>query len=416
MLPAPAAVDTAAAFEEPGGQLTLGDALTAALINSPRLSAFSWETRAREAESIQAGVRPNPEVAAELENVFGSGDFHGVESAEATLALSQAIELGGKRGKRRRVADLDRDLSAWDYEIERVLVLAETTRRFVDALTVQEHIALAEELVGVAESTLEAVSRRVEAGAELPVETSRARVELEASRVDLDQLRRTLVVARQQLAATWGSPAPRFSEAVGDLGAVSTPPDWSALQSRIDASPELRRWVAEIERREALRALELARGIPDVSLGAGLRFFGETDDRAVVLGLGLPLPVFDRNRGASHAAELRIRRGEAERRAAAIGIETALASAYKDLAAALAEATALRTGILPEAEQAFATAREAYRGGRLRLTDVLDTERTLFELRGRTVDALARYHIAKADAEQLLGASLDQTAPSGNDE
>jgi cobalt-zinc-cadmium efflux system outer membrane protein len=91
-----------------------------------------------------------------------------------------------------------------------------------------------------------------------------------------------------------------------------------------------------------------------------------------------------------------------------------LAGAYQELAASHAEATALRDGILPEAERAFTAARDAFRQGLLRLTDVLDTERTLFELRGRQVDALARYHAAVADMEALLGGPL--AAPTPGDE
>jgi cobalt-zinc-cadmium efflux system outer membrane protein len=52
----------------------------------------------------------------EVENFAGSGEFQGFQSAEITIHLSQLIELAGKRGKRVRVAALERDLTAWDYE------------------------------------------------------------------------------------------------------------------------------------------------------------------------------------------------------------------------------------------------------------------------------------------------------------
>jgi outer membrane protein TolC len=52
----------------------------------------------------------------------------------------------------------------------------------------------------------------------------------------------------------------------------------------------------------------------------------------------------------------------------------------------------------------------------LRLTDVLDAERSLFELRGRYVDALARYHESFADIEGLLGSSLEGLPSGGGNE
>jgi cobalt-zinc-cadmium efflux system outer membrane protein len=75
------------------------------------------------------------------------------------------------------------------------------------------------------------------------------------------------------------------------------------------------------------------------------------------------------------------------------------------LAGAYAEVSALRESTLPEAARTFEAAREAYLQGLQRLTDVLDTERTLFELRARYVNALSRYHESSADIQGLLGTS-----------
>jgi len=76
--------------------LKLREALALALEQSPYLASHSWETRAREARALQVGLLPNPRLAAEVENIAGSGPKSGVESAETTLRLSQLIELGGQ--------------------------------------------------------------------------------------------------------------------------------------------------------------------------------------------------------------------------------------------------------------------------------------------------------------------------------
>ena len=71
------------------------------------------------------------------------------------------------------------------------------------------------------------------------------------------------------------------------------------------------------------------------------------------------------------------------------------------------ESTRLRDEVLPEATATYESARTAYQRGRLRLTDVLDTQRTLFDLRSRYFDALGSYHVNRADIERLIGAPLD---------
>ncbi|MEQ8737202.1 MAG: TolC family protein, partial [Hoeflea sp.] len=51
----------------------------------------------RAAEARQASFLPNPELGLEVENVFGSGPYSGVDEADITLGVSQLIETGGKR-------------------------------------------------------------------------------------------------------------------------------------------------------------------------------------------------------------------------------------------------------------------------------------------------------------------------------
>src|SRR5437660_1513548 len=117
-------------YQEPTAVLTLPQALALALLQNPELRAFAWEVRVAEARTLQAGLRPNPELGLDIENVAGTGAFQGGRSAETTLRLSQVIELGGKRARRLRVAALERDLAAWDYETKRVEVLTAVAQAF----------------------------------------------------------------------------------------------------------------------------------------------------------------------------------------------------------------------------------------------------------------------------------------------
>jgi len=115
-------------FVEPVGTLKLGEALSAALERNPELRAFSWEVRARVANALQEGLIPNPEIGLEVENFGGQGEARGFETPETTLQLSQLIELGGKRSKRYQVASLETTLAEWDYETQRLNILASSRR------------------------------------------------------------------------------------------------------------------------------------------------------------------------------------------------------------------------------------------------------------------------------------------------
>ena len=394
------------AVEPNEGPLTLAESLALALAHNPRLEIFDLEQRARDALAIQASLRPNPELALEVENFAGSGGYAGFGSSEITLSLAQLIELGGKRHKRQDVARIESELATWDYDAVRLDVFNEVTRAFLAVAAAQQQLALSEDLIDVARSDSSAVSRRVAAGAVSPIELIRARVALSTAELERDDRAIALTDARARLAATWASDSPVFSEVSGDLASIDIPPELPQLSRRLEANPDLARWQTELAQRRASLALERAQGKIDLTAAGGFRRIEESGDNAIVLGLAVPLPFSDRNQGNVRAAEYRLTQAEKERLSSLVAAKSALATSHAELASAHGAATTLQTEILPGAQEAMATAESAYLKGLFSLTDVLAVRLTYFELRGRLIASLARYHSAAADIERLVAGSL----------
>ncbi len=390
-------------LESPRGTLTLRNALALALASNPELNASAREVHARRAEIRQAGLAPNPELSLEVENFAGSGELSGLDAIETTVGVSQLFELGDKRGKRRRVADHDHGLAAWDLETQRLDLITGVTHAFYNILAAQERVRLSESLITVAEQTVTSVARRVGAGALSPVEETRARIELATNQVELDLARRVLTVARMQLASTWGDTTALFDQAAGPLAESLRVPAWQTLIDHLDNNPDLARWETEIDQRQAVLALERSLRLPDVSVGGGVRWWRESGDKALLLEVAMPLPMFDRNKGATRAAEHRLAMSTEQLRAGRVHAHTLLTAAYEELVATTDEAATLRDEILPDAADAAATARRSYAQGLFSLTDVFDIQRALFELRSRLIDTLVRYHLAVAEIERLTG-------------
>ena len=392
---------------EPTGPMSLRRALALAMGASPELAAGALAVKAAEARGVQAGLSPNPELEFELESFGGSGELRGTNGAEATIALGQLVELGGKRAKRKRLADLQSGLSAWDHRTANLDLVAEVHRTFVGVLAAQRRVALGEELLALAKEVLRGVSERVKSGKVSPLAETKARVALGVSRIQLDRARHGLAVARQRLCTTWGAKQARFGKAVGRLEAVSPPPAIDQLAARVTGNPDVARWSTEIEQRQAAVELAEAEGVPDVTVAVGIKHEGGSGDTGLVLGVGIPLPLYDRNQGGRLAARLDLLEAEQRRRAAEIRVHTGLVESCRSLRMAYAQAVALRDEVLPGARQAFDGAREGYRRGKSGYLDVLDAQRTLFEARGQYIDALADYHTGVAEVERLAGRSLD---------
>lgn len=393
-------------LQQPEGEITLQQAILLALKRNPELAGLSWETRLREIERIEAGLLPNPVAGIEVEDIAGSGEFNGIESAETVVGLSQLIELGDKRMRRWQVANAGHRVSRWKYEIRRIEVLADVAKAFYDVLSGQESLQISAEILDLAGEVHDTVSKRVEAGKVSSLEQIKSRIEL--SRASLEKIRaeRQLGVARQKLAATWGAKGATFSHARGDLTRISEPPALKRIVDRLGSNPRLMRWAAEVSQQQDRIQLARANTIPDITLNAGLKHFNATDDVAIVAGLSIPLFVFNDKQTGVQSAEAAFNVAQQERRAAEVRIRSALLTGYERLMTVYQVADTLLEQILPGARKAFDMTGKTYRLGKLSLLDLLDAQRTYFEARRQYIDAVNEYHTIRTAVESLIGMPL----------
>lgn len=394
--------------EEPTGSLSLSQALALALTQNPELSAFSWESRAQEAATLQAGLFPNPTFNANAAN-FGNQVIKGFDGDVVTLELSQLIELGGKRTARIEAAALTKQLADWDYEAKRADVLTQVTQAFIDVLTAQQRLALTQQTHELANQTTVTTTARVQAGKVSPVEETKAKVARASVQIELMRAQKELEAARKRLAAGWGSTMPRFETVSGNLENIQVPASLDSLAQRLSKNPDLARWATEITQRQALITMEKSKAIPDVTAIVGASKYLMPNDYALVVGFSVPLPVFDRNQGRIQEAEHRLTKAEDELRSTEVRIATALNTAYQALDSAHSEIITLQQDILPGAQSAYAAACEGYRLGKFGFLDVLDAQRTLFGAKNQYLLALAEYHKSVANVERLVGSSLNET-------
>jgi len=390
-----------------GAPLTLQQALALTLTGNPDLAAFSEEIRAREAAELQAGLLPNPVFGANAGN-FGNRSVKGFDGDVVTLALSQLIELGGKRAARIQVAQIGQEVASWDYEIQRVTVLARAAQAFIDVLSAQARIELTRHSLELAEKVVQTVSNQVKAGKVSPVEATRVEVALATARSEMMRTERELEAAGRKLAAFWGSTVPQFSKVQGDLEAIQTLPSLQSLTDRLKHSPELDRWTSELSRRQALLEAEKNKAVPDLTVTLGGSNYLDRQDYVMNVGVSMPLPVFDRNQGNIQQAERQHSKAENEQQAAQVRISTELNTTYLNLDAIHAEIETYRSTILPGAESAYQAVQKGYRLGKFALLDVLDTQRTLFNAKGQYLRALAAYHQGIADIERLMGDAISE--------
>lgn len=377
-------------------------AFTLVLENHPQLAASLARIESAKGERLQASLPPNPSAGAEIENFAGSNDLRAFDSTEITLSVEQEIETADKRGKRTTVAQYDIAIARQQAFADISSLLAETDAAFMRLAVAQARLKLAEKRVSLAAKTHEAVKRRVSAAASSDIQHTKADIEQTAAGLEKAKAEAEAAEARVALASLLGISGAIKAEAA--LDALPELPEPEELETSIRNTPPLR--AAALAKLQASSRLDLekARAVPNPALGFGIKRLNENDSFGFVAGVSVPLPVFNKNQGAISAARAGIAEADANARRQELDLRNAALTAREKLSAAHREAKAYQTDMAPAAERAYAQAAEGYDAGRFTFLELLDAQRTLYQVQEARLDSLAELYQAKAQIDYLMNA------------
>ena len=387
---------TSPLFAATAQMLTVDQALETAFANNPDLAAAQWETGIAQGERQQAGLIPNPEVSWEAEDTRRN-------SRTTTVMINQPIELGGKRGARIEVASRAQDAAGIELERKRNVLRADVIQAFYSSSTAQQRLLLSRQSLELAERGLRVAQGRIKSGKSSPVEGTRAEVQLSEVRLELRRAERDEASAYQRLAQVMGAPLPAFVS-VGDPGrSMPTVPDSSLLLNRIGETAELRLAKLQIDQREASLGLEKAQRIPDLTVSIGSQYDERERERVNVVGLSMPIPLFNRNQGNVLAAARRTDQARDLRNASELRLRTEIQTTLDQWMTANTEVASFNQTILPAAQSAVDTATRGFEMGKFNFLDVLDAQRTLISARTQYIQAIAEATDAWVRIERIFG-------------
>ncbi|MGY4636846.1 TolC family protein [Pseudomonas sp. TE24901] len=376
--------------------LTLDSALQTAFANNPDLAAAQWEIDIARGGRQQAGLIPNPVVSLDAEDTRR-------DTRTTTLKLSQTLELGGKRGARIDVATRAQDAAALTLEQRRNGLRAEVIDSYYSALRAQERLDLAQRSLALAERGLVVANGRVTAGKSSPVEATRAQVQLSEIRLELNRAEVGLSDAYRRLAASTGSAAIDFQAVAAPTQVAPQLPASAQLLARLEHTTELRLAELQILQSEASVGLEKAQRIPDLDLSIGSQYDASVRERVNLIGVSMPIPLFNRNQGSVLAASRRADQARDLRNATELRLRTETRQALDLWQTANTEVRAFNQQILPAAQRAVDSATRGFEMGKFNFLDVLDAQRTLIAARTQYLAATAQATDAWVRIERIYG-------------
>ncbi|PSO10429.1 MULTISPECIES: TolC family protein [unclassified Sphingobium] len=364
----------------------------------PSVAAATAGVDAATAARRVAGLRPNPEVQAQVENVAGTGVYKGLRSSETTVGVALPLELGGKRPARVALATARLTRAQIQSEIARADLRLRITQLYIDAAAAERRAEVLSEQAGIANNAFRVSSERVKAGDVGPIEQQRADVLRINAQVAADSAARQAQAARANLETLLSAPVTgpldrAWFERIDGYG-PPRPIDVDGTLALVAAEADVRTADAQVRVARSLR-------VPDLTVSASARRLAATNDTAAVVGISIPIPFF--NNGSAFVAQSRSEQTQAIalRNLAVIDTRQQIASAQTEVANAAATARAAGGPGLAAAQEAARIARIGWTQGKFDQIALLDAERTLSQTRQTYVDALAAYHDAQARLDRL---------------
>lgn len=365
--------------------------------------------RGREIESgqqLQAASRPNPTL---------SGEVHDLRSQNrvTTIAISQKLETADKRDKRMVAAGAAFDIAEVDIHIAQAEISAKTYAAFYQLLAAQQVQKLAQELLEIATTTKDTTTKRVLAGKISPVEETKAKVAEASLKIDLANSNQQLAISKQRLASLWAkSEGQTDYVVVGELENLKELPKQSELMAQLADSPRLKKAALAIQEKQAISNIELSKQTPDVTVSLGAQRNEELGGiTQAMIGLSIPIPVFDKNQGNLLSAKAREYQSIDEKTALENQLQTELKDAYSRRQLQVEASNMYKQDILQGAQSAYEAARKGFEYGKFSFLEVLDAQRTLFQAKMQFIQTLTMAHIAEADIQRILGRSNLKETP-----
>jgi cobalt-zinc-cadmium efflux system outer membrane protein len=221
------------------------------------------------------------------------------------------------------------------------------------------------------------------------------------------ELERNLTERQTELAALWGDRTFRYDGLSGTLAERLSIPSVEALGGAMEDHPAWR--LPDVESKVAQAEIDEARAErwPELALSAGYLQNNEADEGAVLAGVSLSIPVFDRKGAAiaekgRRAAAVR-HRGDLER----LERSTGLSILYSEFEGGRARLDALSGDLLSKAGRIHSDLEGFYAQGRTGILDVLEARGHLLEVRMRILDLIEEQATLGVDLMEITGHPME---------
>lgn len=383
--------------------VTLQQLMREALAHNHDLVAARAQVDAALGRLTQAGLRPNPRLNLSTE----SDQFFGNEGEYArSIGVTQEFPITGRLARARDVARVDVARALAEVNEAERRLLGDIATAYYAVIALDQKIALRDRLIHIDESLVRDSADRQKAGEVSALDVNTATLELERLRQEFTVLTGERGAALKALAGIVGYAPDATPEINTTPPTAATPPPLAQLTERaLSQRTDLRLLALAADRAQAEVLLAQASAWEDWGVSLGIRqdklVVGNpvtpSVNKALMLSLSIPLPLFNRNQGTRAAAVAEERTARERGLALQIRIGNEVAGLHEQVTRLLTALNSYTEHTLPLSRRNTELAREAYRNGQLSIADVVQAERQENDLNAGYADTLDQYLRALAE-------------------
>jgi len=382
--------------------INLKQALKLTLIENAELKAYPLIIRGAEAMQLQANLRPNPVLGVEIENTLGSGNFQSFDRSEISVTYSQLLELGNKQENRFKFASEKTRRLQSEYQLARLDVLAETSRRYYRNIALQEQQVWIIRRISSEKKALQAIQRRAKAGAVGEADVSKMALRLARSEIQQRQLSDELILAQSRLAAMWMTEAD-FTSLEGSFDHLPVIPDRETITLSIERLPSVQHQLALQRLADTRVQLARSNGQSDMTFTVGLRQHQQTSDQSLNFSFSMPMAFENPNRGRIAAAQIDREKTVQQSEWIKQQLKLTLLETRQRLLNLNTHARLLKNELLPKARKLLVETERGYKKGSYSVLQWIDAQSELFSIEKSLINIHWQIYQQYLELERITG-------------
>jgi cobalt-zinc-cadmium efflux system outer membrane protein len=387
--------------------VTIDEAVEIFLRQNLELVAGRYDIETADAEKLTARLRPNPQLTFGLSDLPLNLSGPLIKEQTYSYGLSNTLELGGKRNKRIAVAEANSDVARGQFQMTVWQLTNDLKRKFYTVVLNQSLLGLAKENEATFSEIVKHSAELVNAGEISGLDLERVEVEKLKFDTDLANSERDYEVALRDLRFALGGDYRIVDvEVAGTIDYEPYQFSYADLRDKaLAARPDLK--AAQLSERAADANIRLqnAQRIPDLTLGGGVDQ-APSGTSSYTFGVGIALPVSDRNQGERAKALIEKKKAENQSQLITNQVLSDVDKAFVAFEMQKRRVDLYRTGVITKVNDIQRLTETALKAGESSTLELLDAIRTRRDTLASFYQTLFDYQMSLLDLELATATPL----------